>query len=232
MRNSVVLKLLLLSLLAVSGLADATTVQVTASVESSRYLEGTNLTDDSISASLAADWSFKQGGFVGFDCYTSTVDISEGLNNGCDIYAGYFKPINQNNAVSVQLTRHEYSQGIDHKWDFSDIATSWHPSKTTSFTATYSKNWLNRPFDAYAIKAETQIPIVDKLNFHVSGSVMALESGAPVDVLTFGKASLSYTHGLWVTEVGAIYTDPDQRRMVPFDIDEPELLLTLSYRLY
>jgi len=143
MRNSVVLKLLLLSLLAVSGLADATTVQVTASVESSRYLEGTNLTDDSISASLAADWSFKQGGFVGFDCYTSTVDISEGLNNGCDIYAGYFKPINQNNAVSVQLTRHEYSQGIDHKWDFSDIATSWHPSKTTSFTATYSKNWLN-----------------------------------------------------------------------------------------
>jgi len=61
---------------------------------------------------------------------------------------------------------------------------------------------------------------------------MALESGAPVDVLTFGKASLSYTHGLWVTEVGAIYTDPDQKRMVPFDIDEPELLLTLSYRLY
>ncbi len=214
------------------GLANAATLQATASIESSRFLDGTNLTDDSPTLSINADWTFDGGGFAGFDCYASTVNLSEGLDSGCDIYAGYFKPINKKKAFSAQVTRHEYSRGIVHKWDFTDIAGSWHISKKTRFTATYSKNWLNRPFDAYALKAETQIPLTEQLNFNLSSTLMALESGAPVDELLFAKASLSYTKARWTSEAGIIYTDPDQAKMVPFDIDEPELQLTFSYRLY
>jgi len=212
--------------------ANAATLQATASIESSRFLEGTNLSDDSPAIAITADWTFDGGSFAGLDCYTSTVDISEGLDSGCDVYVGYFKPISRNQALSAQLTRHEYSNGLDHKWDFTDLAARWHINKKTRFTATYSRNWFDRPFDTFALKAETQIPLADKLSFNLSGTLMILESGAPVDELFYAKASLSYNRARWTTEAGLIYTDPDQIRMVPFDIDEPELLVTLSYRLY
>lgn len=215
-----------------SALADAATIQTTASIESSRYLEGTNLTDDSPAVSLAVDWTFNNDIFAGLDCYTSSVNISQGLNSGCDFYAGYFKPISDSKALSAQLTRHQYSRGLDHRWDFDDIAINWHTSKKTRFSTIYSKNWLHRPFDTIAIKGQTQVNLSDRVNFNLSATLMAIESGAPVQSLTFAKATLTYSHSRWTTEAGFIYTDKDQIKMVPFDVDRPELFLSVSYRLY
>lgn len=216
----------------VSHSARAATVQLLAGLESSEFLDGANLSDDSPTVFLSADWTFDQGSFAGLDCYVSTADISQALDQGCDFYAGYFKPINESNALSLQLTRHQYSRGFDDSWDFSDLALSWHPSKRSSFTATYSNKWLSRPFDTYALKADTQVLMSERIGLNLSASLMAIESGAPVSSLAFAKVSLSYTRARWAAELGVIYTDKDQRRMLPFDIDQAELLLSLSYRLY
>jgi len=232
MRKSLLFKSIIILATASASSANAATLQLLGGFENSKFLKGVNLTDDSPIASITADWTFEHGAFAGVDCYVSSVDVSRALDKGCDIYAGYFAPINANNAVSMQITRHEYSRGLGRGWDYTDFAVSWHPSKTSSLTATYSDNWLRRPFDTYTLKADTQFPITESLNLDLSASVTAIESGAPVNELYFAKASLSYIKERWTTEFGIIFADKDQRRMVPFDVDEAELQLSVSYRLY
>lgn len=215
-----------------SELTDAGALQATASIESSRYLGGANLTDDSPAVSLAIDWTFDKGSFAGMDCYASSANINRGLDSGCDVYAGFFKPLSNSKALSAQITRHQYSRGFGQRWDFNDLAVNWHTSKRTRLSTIYAKNWLNLPFDTIAIQGETQITLSDKVNLNLIGNLMAIESGAPVRSLASAKAALTYTHSRWTTEAGLIYTDKDQVKMIPFDVDKPELLLTVSYRLY
>lgn len=232
MRRSKLSRLALVTTSIFLGSAQAAQLQLSAGLESSQFLEGTNLTDDSPSVSIGADWSFDQGGFTGLYCYGSSVKKRDGLKYGCDIYAGFFLPVSDQSAVSAQVTHHDYSRGLNHKWDFTDLSASWHINKKTSVSTIYSKNWLNRPFDTFAIKAATQVTLTEALSLDLSGSVMAIESGAPVDKLTFARASLSYSQSRWTAQAGIIYTDKDQTRMVPFDVDQAELLLTINYRLY
>lgn len=132
----------------------------------------------------------------------------------------------------MQLTHHEYSRALNTHWDFTELSASWHLSKKTSLTATYSEDWLGRPFDSYSVRADTQVALSESLGLNLSANFMDLESGAPVDNLLSAKVSIAYVINRWSAELGFIYTDNEQRRMLPFDIDEPEVLFSLSYRLY
>ncbi len=215
-----------------SQFASGATTQLIASVENSKFLGGANLTDDSLAVSLNADWTFDKGSFAGVDCYVSSVDVARALDKGCDFYAGFFTPLNDGNALSIRTTRHEYSRGLGRKWDFTDLSLSWHPSKTSRFTATYSNKWLRRSFDSFALNATTKLVLSERVSLNLSGGVNAFESGAPVNALINARAALSYTRARWTGEIGVIYTDSKQRRVLPFDIDEPELIFNLRYRLY
>ena len=195
-------------------------------------LEGVNLSDDSPTVFISVDWNFDQGEFAGANCYASTADASRAVGWGCDVYAGYFRSFKQNNAVAVQLTRHVYSRAFNRSWDFTELSTSWHVSKKSSFTASYSANWLGLPYDAYSLRADTQIPVSESLALNLSANVHALESGAPVDELLSAKISFTYLYERWTTELGLVVSDNDQARVLALDIDEPEALLSVSYRLF
>lgn len=211
---------------------NAASLQANLGVKSSHFLDGVNLTDDSPAVSLDADWSFDNGGYTGVDCYASTVDIDMGLDFGCDYYVGYFRPLNNISAFSAQITHHDYSRGLGSTWDFTDIAANWHINKKTVLTAIYSEDWLDRSFDTFGIKGATQVVLSDKLNFNLSASLTSLQNPSQVDTLVSGKTSLSYSHQRWTTEAGFIFSDTDQQQVLPFDVDEIELFLTISYRLY
>lgn len=232
MRNTV-LNIISASLgITFSGAAYADVFQISTGIQSSRFLGGVNLTDDEPAVSLAADWTSNVGVFAGADCSTSSVNNSEGLKSNCDLYAGYFTPLNSDQSLSLQFTRHEYSAGFGGRWDFHDVSAGWHINKKTTLSATFSKNWLNRGYDSLAIKGDTQISLTDGLNLNLSASILALEDPSPVETLTSAKASLSFGAERWTAEAGVIISDNDQEIILPFDVDQPDFLITFTYRLY
>ena len=214
------------------GLASAATLQLSAGVQSSEFLGGVNLADDTPGVTFNVDWAFDQGGFTGADCYASNVSSDLGLARGCGLYVGYFNAFDDNNALSLQLTRHEYSRAFNRSWDFTEFSTSWHLSKKSSLSASYAEKWLGTPYDSVNLRADTQISLTESLGLNLSANVTELESGAPVDNLISAEITLIYLSGRWTTELGLVYTDRDQQQMFPFDIDEPDALLSVSYRLY
>lgn len=216
----------------VIGMTAAATTQVIAKIQSSHFLEGTNLTDNSPSAAINIDWSSNSGFFVGLDCFASSIKKSDGIDIGCDTYGGYFKKLNVNNALSAKITRHQYSEGFGQEWDFTEFSSSWHIGNTTQISAIYSQNWLNRPFDTVSLKGQSKLAISEKLNLDLSGNIMKIESGAPVNTLMYARATLSYTHNRWTADIGIAHTGRDQLRMVPFDADTAQLFFAINYRLY
>ncbi len=215
-----------------SSVTWAATVQVMAGWQNSKFLNGTNLTNGAPTAFIDADWSFDNNSFAGGNCYASSANRNEAVDVGCDFYIGYFKELNRNNAVSIQLTRHEYSRGLNRGWDFTDASLSWHVSKTSTLSVAVAKDWLGRPYDTFSVEAQKLIPLSSKIGLNVSANVMGFDSGAPVNSLTTAKASLTYNHRRWTTELGAIYTDGDQRNLFSFEIDQPDILFSIAYRLY
>ncbi|MEM7360070.1 MAG: hypothetical protein AAF431_13290 [Pseudomonadota bacterium] len=135
-------------------------------------------------------------------------------------------------AFSTQLTHHDYSRGLGGEWDFTDLAVNWHLSKSTVVSAVYSKDWLNRPFDTIAIQAATRVGLLERLDLNISGGLTSLGSSAPIDSLYSAKTSLTFSHFRWTTEAGVIFSDDDQRQVLPFDVDETEVFLTITYRLH
>ncbi len=232
MRN-LALKLISTSIgIALPCVTHADVFQASTSIQNSHFLGGINLSDDEPVVSLAADWTSNNGVFAGTDCSTSSVNNSEGIKSNCDFYAGYFKPIDSNQSVSFQFTRHEYSRGFGGLWDFNDLTANWHISKKTTFSTTYSKNWLNRAYDSLAINGNTQISLTGGINLNLSATVLALENPSPVSTLTFAKVSFSYGVERWTAEAGVVISDSDQGIILPFDVDQPDFSITFTYRLY
>ena len=214
------------------SLGHAANVQLVAGVQSAQFLNSVNLTESTPTAFISADWSFDNGSYTGVNCYLSDADSSQAVANGCDLYLGYFKEINKTNAISIQLTRHQYSRAINTDWDFTDFSLSWHPSKTSILSLTFTENWLDRPYDTFSIQAEKLIPLGSGFGLNLSASFMEFESNAPVSNLTAAKAAFTFNHQRWITELAFIYTDDDQSNILPFDINQPDVLLSIGYRLY
>jgi len=216
-----------------SSSSSAQTVNVTASVQTSNYLEGTNLTDNNLGVSLAADWSFDQGVFSGLNCYTSTAETSVNLASGCDLYAGYFKAFGKaDQAFSVAATRHLYVSARGQEWDFTELEANWHLNKTASVSAYYTDDWLRRGYQSYALRGDISREISPRFRANLSLIARFFESAAPIDNLNYAKASIEYSHRRWSFEGSIISADNDLQNILPFDIDDPEIGFSISYQLY
>ena len=215
-----------------SSQLSAATLQASATIESTRLFQGTNLTNDDIAYSLAGDWTFDNGAFTGIDCYTSDIDQSEGLKNGCDYYAGYFTQISSKQAITLLATHHDFARSHGQEWGFTELEASWHINQQATVSATYAKEWFNRSIDTFSIKGDIVQNLSEHFSVNVSASLMALENPAPFDSITFARAGLQYHHRRWTAEAAIIYSDRKLETMLPFDVDQPEVSFSLTYRLY
>jgi len=226
-------KLLIFALMMVIGavpaFVNAGTVQASTSVQTSRYLDGTNLTDNNLAISLTADLSLDQGLF----CYTSTAETRLNLRSGCALYAGYFKPLDNNDqAFSVVATRHQYVRARGSKWDFTELEAIWHLNKAANLSIAYTDDWLRRGFESYALRGNVSHQISNQFSVNLSLRTTLFESTAPVSMLNFAKASIEYRRQRWLFECSLISSDSDLREVLPFDVDKPEIGFTLTYQLY
>ncbi len=213
-------------------LTNAATLQSNVHITSANFVAGSNITDDQPALHLSADISFDQGSFFGADCFASSVGSERGLPSGCDAYIGHFHALNKHTAFAIAATHHAYSDGFNREWNYTDLNATWHINKNASLSLIYADNWFNRPFDTVTLEHKSRFKLSNALSANILASVMAIESGAPVDYIHFAKLSLKYERERWAFEPAINISDRDLRKMVPFDVDQPDLSLTISYRLY
>jgi len=222
-------------LLSTNGFALSTyaaTTQISAGIESSHFVDGLNLTDDQPSANLSIDVSFDQGLFLGSDCYHSEVDDGLGLERGCDYYLGYFRPISDTQAITASVTQHDYQRILNQEWDYTELSLDWHLSRRATLSVAATDDWFGRGFETVSLSGKFEHPLSKSFKAIIEGGVINLESRAPVNALEFGKLSLQHQKERWTSELSLILSDNDFRRMTRFDVDQPEVALSFSYRLY
>ncbi len=212
--------------------ADAATVQSSVHVESARFVDGSNITGDRPAVSLTTDVSFNNGAFIGLECYAADVQKNRGLKSGCDVYAGYFQALKNKQALTLTATRHHYSRGFNREWDYTSLEATWHASKNSSLSIAYANDWFDRPFDTIALKHKSRFKLSNALTLNLTASATVVENGAPTDLIHFAKLSLEYSTERWTIEPAINVSDSDLTDMFAFDIDQPDISLTISYRLY
>jgi len=216
-----------------SSLSHAATLEVDVGLTSSRYLDGINLTDDQPTAIASADLSFDNGLFSRLDCHAADSDDDRSLRQGCDLSLGYFTILNEKQALSFEVTQHEYSRGMSRGWDFTEFRANWHVNTQSTVSVTFANDWLRRGFNIFSLQGDFNQPITDRLNanFFVSASSLD-DSNFGVSQLFHAKASLQYSWQRWSAQASIIANDSAHEEVVPFDVDQPALNFTISYKLY
>lgn len=229
-KRTIALPLLIFGTLPLCGHTAET--QISIGVESNHFVEGLNLTDDNPALNLAIDVSFDHGTFFGGDCYRANVDRGAGLKSGCDYYLGYFKPLSKNQALTLSATHHDYQRTSGRQWDYTELSVEWHVSRKATLSVSATDDWFGRGFETVSLNGKFEYPLSASLSTILEGGIVNLESRAPIDSLEFGKLSLQHQHKRWTSKLSVIASDNDLRRMTRFDVDQPEIALSISYRLY
>ncbi len=214
--------------------ANSATWQASAGLETSRFFDGLNLSDDRPVALFSVDASLDNGLFTGADCFAGDVDQLAGIKNGCSLYAGFFKPLNDSQALTLLATRHELARARNREWSFYELEASWNFNQQTAVSVTYARDWFNRPLsvDTVSLEGVYGRDLSDRFSFELIGGITAFENPAPINNIAFARAGLQYNHNRWLVEASIIYTDDRLATMVPFDLDQAELSLKVLYRLY
>ena len=212
--------------------ARADVIQVNASLATGHFVRGVDLTNDRPAVFLGVDWSLDNGVFSGAECYRSDLDDQPGLKRGCQFYLGYFLPLNKQQAISLSLRHSDYVSSPFAEWDYTELAVDWHPNRNTTLSVSATDDWLGRGHSMVALNGSIQRAISQRINASLGAGVMQFESSADIDAVGFASIGVSYEQSRWSTSLSATAIDRDIRQLTHFALDQPEINLTLSYRLY
>lgn len=211
----------------------ANVLELTAGLETGRFIDGVNLSDNYPGAALAAEWSTAKGVFTSLSCFISEADQRNSIQRGCDLGLGMFVPLNENHALTFALGRHDYSSDVLSGWEYTDASISWHMSRKhlLKFSATDSLLGQNVAATSFSYQGSTSLNDRWSANFGLSLSALE-ESAKDVDSLKHLTIGVQHNRGRWTTELKFLIKSSDYRRFVKIDQSEPELALNIRYRIY
>lgn len=210
--------------------ADA--LEVTATLASGHFVRGVDATNDQPVVSLRADYSFNSGYFVAAECYRSTNREKASLPQACQLNAGYFKLLEDNQAVEFSIAYNDYREIAASQWDYAELTGSWHLNRNLTFSLSASDDWFGRGFASMAGDVAYRYHINHKLSARMRAGLLVLENRAPENYFEHIELGLHYAKARWGIGVSAMLVDSDIRRMTHFDLDQPELNINISYQLY
>ena len=213
----------------------APVIQITAGVESSRFIDGLDISDGQAAVSIASEVSLDNGSFAGVDCYKSeTLAFPNGIDAGCVFYVGYFAALTNQQAISATFSRGEYAPTPSpaRDWDYSTATLSWHTNRTTVFTLSASDDWLGRGYGAIGLNAAYQYSISDRWSANIEASYTNFEAMAPIDAIEYLGLGVRFEQGRWGSELKLHLNDTDLEQLTPFEVDQPDVSLRFTYRLY
>ena len=230
--TKILFSFILISLIA-SGTVKAGVFRVNADLESSRFLRGIDITDGQPALSLSVDWSSDTGLFSGANCYRSDSQQGASLSNGCQFYLGYFKALNNNQAISFALNGSDYVRTADPQWDYLEATIDWNLNKETVISFGFSDDWFGRGFKSINIDAKKRFVLNDQFSISSSVGLLAFESDAPISSLPLLELGLNYAKNRWNIGLSSSWTSSDVQQLTPqFSTNQPEFQLSVSYRLY
>jgi len=218
-----------------SGLTTAVsagTLQVNSTLASGHYLRGIELADDGPALSVGLDWSSDNGLFLGTECFVGGAERFSSFEQGCVSYAGYFRPLNANNALSFEAKRYDYNGRDPIDWDTSEYSINWHYKEALLVSATLSDDWLARGTSTTALDVSYTYALNNSFSVLTQAGVLVPSTRQTFDTLTTGSIGLQYQHNRWSTVIKANFVDSASRQNLPFDIDDPEFFWSISYQLY
>ena len=212
----------------------APVVQATVGAESSRFVDGVDITDGKPTINLAVDVSFNNGSFAGADCYKAqTLLFQDGIDAGCNYYIGYFQPLKKNQAFSAVLSRSEYAPTPARQWDYTAAALSWHASRSAILTVTATDDWFGRGYSSVGIGAAYQYSLSDHWSATFEASHIDFASNAPVNNINHARLGLLFEKGRWATELNLQLNDGDRDQLISIDPDQQAALsFRVNYRFY
>ncbi len=212
----------------------APVIQVNAGIESSKFIDGLDISGGKPVANLAADVSFDNGAFAGLDCYKSeNLVFSDGIDAGCHYYLGYFNALSNNQALSATLTRSEYAPTPGRQWDYTTAALSWHANRSTIFTLSAIDDWLGRGYRAIGASASYDLPLDEKWSLNLSAGYLDFETSAPTTSLGHATLGLRFEKGRWSSEINAHLSDDNSLSLLtPFSVERLDVSFAITYRLY
>ncbi len=213
--------------------AHANVLEVSAGLETGRFIDGVNLSDNHPGVALAAEWSSDQGIFTSLSCFVSDGSQRNSIQRGCDLGLGMFVALNDEHAFSLELGRHDYSSDVLSGWEYTDASVSWHLGRKHMLTLSATDSLLGQGVAATSLSYQTSTSLNDNWTAKFGVSLSSLEESAKkvdgLEHLTFG---VQHNRGRWATEFKLLVKSSDYRRFVKIDQNEPELALNIRYRLY
>ncbi len=213
----------------------APVIQVSGGAESSRFVDGVNITDRRPAVNLTAEVSFDNGAFSGIDCFKSeTLFFRNGIDSGCNLYLGYFAPLNNGQAISATLSRGEYARAPStaRQWDYTTAALSWHANRSLVMTVSASDNWLGRGYSVVNLNAAYEYQLSDRVSAGLEASYLDFEDTAPVSSTQYARMGLRYVKGRWSSDLNLYISDSDFSVITPFEVEQPDFSARISYRFY
>ena len=210
----------------------AQVIQVEGGLSTGHFIDGFNATDGHPIVFLGADASFNNGAFGGAECYESSSGEGGALPRGCHFYAGFFQPLNDDQAVSFELRHKNYLVQSDFFWQYFEASVDWSVNKRLNLGVTVTDDWLDSGTTAYTVRGDYAKPLNEFLTAYASASVMKFSGADTVDFAEHFEVGLKYQKNRWTSELSFLSADTGLINWIDLDVNKNQLRLTLSYRFY
>lgn len=215
-----------------SGIARAQVLEVVAGVESGRFIDGVNLTGNEITSHLSADWSLSNGVFSSLSCFLGENGNARVVQRGCDLSAGWFVPISDSQAMTMEVSRHDYSSPTFRGWQYTDASFQWHINKNYGVGLKLGDSLLGQGFKSATLSIQASKEVNNHWRMNFNAGVTSLNNSADISTLQYGILSAEYGRDRWVSELKLMLSSSSYSRLVNLDIEQPEIAVNIRYRIY
>ncbi len=213
-------------------MAHADTLEVNGQLGVGRLIDGVNLTGDNAYVSLSSEWSANNGLFVSLSCFGRENNSEVAIQRGCDAELGWFKPINDKNAITLIISRHDYSSVELIGWQYTDARLRWHLSKQHSIGLRASDSLLGQGFASATAFVETSAKLNDRVGVSFEAGYTTLKSNPKASSLSYALLGADYRLNRLSFGVELLISDSNYQRFLKLDVEQPEFSANLTYRFY
>lgn len=223
---------LLFAFQATPRLANADILEITGAIESGRIIDGVNLTKNQLSTAVGVEWSANNGGFAKLECFLAENEGRIAIQRGCDASLGWFKPLNDYHALTFNVSRHDYSSPKLKGWEYTDASVSWHLGKTVMLRLKGSDSLLGQGSSSVTTSLHFNQPLNERWGVKFEAGAISLESSATQDRLAYGLISTQYSKGRWAAKLNLMLSSSAYNRFSKLEVGQPEVGVSVRYRLY
>ncbi|RBP50621.1 hypothetical protein [Arenicella xantha] len=212
--------------------ARADVIEFTGGLESGRFIDGVNLTSNYPTVALSGEWSANGGGFAALSCFAGENVNRVVIQRGCDAKLGWFTPLNERQAISFAVSRHDYSSSTLKGWEYTTASAKWHLGKRYTLAVKATDSLLGQGASGVTTSLQFSQPLRDNWRLKLEAGLTSLQSSAPVDSLEYGQLGIEYAQSRWTTELKFMLSSSDYKRFVKLNIEQPEVAINVRYRIY